>query len=66
MEEKMTEERIKDIIKKNEGNKEEFLEGAVYLGAKNEDGSWRLRVESGELIIEKREDNDWEIKQSMS
>jgi hypothetical protein len=45
---------------------DEFKEGTVYLGDKSTEGTWRFRVEEGELLIEKFQNGDWEIKQSMS
>ena len=40
--------------------------GEIYFGNKSQDGTWRIRVDDGELLIEKLEDHEWEIKQSMS
>lgn len=45
---------------------DEFKDGTVYLGDKTAEGTWRLRVEDGELLIERLEEGEWEIKQSMS
>mgnify|MGYP001391889689 FL=1 len=39
--------------------KEEFENGVIYLGSKTKEGGWRLRVEDGELLIEKLENNEW-------
>ena len=52
--------------KVEEGAREEFEKGEIYFGNKSQDGTWRIRVEDGELLIEKLEDHEWEIKQSMS
>lgn len=42
---------------------EMFKDGAIYLGDKS---TWRFRVEDDEFLIEKLEDGEWEIKQSMN
>ena len=46
--------------------REEFDNGEIYLGDKTQNGGWRIRIEESELLIEKLENNEWEIKQSMS
>ena len=52
--------------KDEKGAREEFENGEIYFGNKSQDGTWRIRVDDGELLIEKLEDHEWEIKQSMS
>ena len=37
----------------------------IYLGNRLDNGSWRLKILNGELLIEKLEDGVWNIKQSI-
>lgn len=37
----------------------------VYFGAENVDGSWRIGVDSGNMIMEKRESGSWITKSSV-
>ena len=38
---------------------------AFYLGNESGDPSWRFRIVNGELLIEKLEEGEWFIKQSI-
>lgn len=38
---------------------------ALYLGNESGDPSWRFRIVNGELLIEKLEEGEWFIKQSI-
>jgi hypothetical protein len=37
----------------------------LYLGNQEEENSWRFRIVNGELLIEKLEEGEWNIKQSI-
>ena len=43
-------------------NMETASDKSFYFGDKETDGSWRMRIENGDLHIEKRQDGNWEIK----
>ena len=52
--------KLTEKLKEINSNKD-FL----YLGNDSEDGSWRFRILNGELLIEKLEEGEWSIKQSI-
>lgn len=44
---------------------ENMMKGILHLGDPEHEGCWRLRVEEGSLCFEKREGDEWMIKQSI-
>lgn len=37
----------------------------IYLGSETVDGSWRIGIDSGNMIMEKRESGSWITKSSV-
>lgn len=55
---------VPELVNKAPLSNPEFS-GAVYLGAESVDGSWRLRVDAGELKIETRIAGVWTTKDTI-